>query len=95
MSSCQSTGPLLNSDISGVGVRLSFYFQTLFLGITIVFVNYFLHILISRLGFLSARSGSIVEISGALYTLMATNTAMAVTGLILGLKAVPEISFQE
>lgn len=41
------------------------------------------------------RSGSLDEIAGALYTLMATNTAMAVTDLILGLKPRPEISFQE
>jgi len=41
------------------------------------------------------RSGSIHEIAGALYTLMATNTAMCITGLILGLKPVPEISLQE
>ncbi|KAJ7725123.1 hypothetical protein B0H14DRAFT_3519404 [Mycena olivaceomarginata] len=46
-------------------------------------------------GCLSARSGSLDEITGALYTLMATNTAMAVTGLILGLKSQPEISFQD
>ncbi|KAJ7845796.1 hypothetical protein B0H13DRAFT_2675828 [Mycena leptocephala] len=74
MSSCQHA---LNTDISGIGVRVSFYLQTLFLGC------------------LSARSGSLDEIAGALYTLMATNTAMAVTGLILGLKSQPEISFQD
>ncbi|KAJ6554329.1 hypothetical protein B0H19DRAFT_144969 [Mycena capillaripes] len=67
----------LNTDISGIGVRISYYLQTLFLG------------------FLSARSGSLDEITGALYTLMATNSAMAVTGLILGLKSEPEISFQD
>ncbi|KAJ6554324.1 hypothetical protein B0H19DRAFT_1153163 [Mycena capillaripes] len=67
----------LNTDISGIGVRISYYLQTLFLG------------------FLSARSGSLDEITGALYTLMATNSAMAVTGLILGLKPAPEISFQD
>ncbi|KAJ7135944.1 hypothetical protein C8R44DRAFT_848713 [Mycena epipterygia] len=66
-----------NTDISGIGVRVSYYLQTLFLGA------------------LSVRSGSLDEISGALYTLMATNTAMAVTGLILGLKPQPEISFQD
>ncbi|KAJ7440309.1 hypothetical protein B0H11DRAFT_546261 [Mycena galericulata] len=74
MSSCAHA---LNSDISGIGVRISYYLQTLFLGC------------------LSARSGSLDEIAGALYTLMATNTAMAVTGLILGLKPQPEISFQD
>ncbi|KAJ7171474.1 hypothetical protein C8R46DRAFT_1088514 [Mycena filopes] len=72
--SCDYT---LNGDISGIGVRLSFYLQTLFLGC------------------LSVRSGSIEEISGALYTLMATNAAMAVTGLILGLKSEPDISLQD
>ncbi|KAJ7745622.1 hypothetical protein B0H14DRAFT_2637098 [Mycena olivaceomarginata] len=65
MSSCAHA---LNSDISGIGVRISYYLQTLFLGC------------------LSVRSGSLDGIAGALYTLMATNTAMAVTGLILGLK---------
>ncbi|KAF7355822.1 hypothetical protein MVEN_00910400 [Mycena venus] len=74
MSSCVHA---LNSDISGIGVRISYYMQTLFLGC------------------LSVRSGSLDEIAGALYTLMATNTAMAVTGLILGLKPKPEISFQD
>ncbi|KAF7361184.1 hypothetical protein MSAN_01150300 [Mycena sanguinolenta] len=72
--SCSYT---LNPDISGVGVRISYYLQTLFLG------------------WLSVRSGSLDEIAGALYTLIATNTAMAVTGLILGLKPSPEISFQD
>ncbi|KAJ7432695.1 hypothetical protein FB451DRAFT_1572945 [Mycena latifolia] len=67
----------LNTDISGIGVRVSYYLQTLFLGC------------------LSARSGSLNEITGALYTLMATNAAMAVTGLILGLKLEPEISLQD
>ncbi|KAJ7301381.1 hypothetical protein DFH08DRAFT_1090220 [Mycena albidolilacea] len=67
----------LNSDISGIGVRVSYYLQTLFLGC------------------LAVRSGSIDEIAGALYTLMATNTAMAITGLILGLKPKAEISFQD
>ncbi|KAJ6508096.1 hypothetical protein DFH09DRAFT_1199344 [Mycena vulgaris] len=76
MSTCPHSYSL-NPDISGIGVRVSFYLQTLFLGC------------------LSARSGSLDEISGALYTLMATNTAMAVTGLILGLKPMPEISFQD
>ncbi|KAJ7473618.1 hypothetical protein B0H11DRAFT_2036576 [Mycena galericulata] len=70
-------GPPMNTDISGIGVRISFYLQTLFLSC------------------LSARSGSLDEITGALYTLLATNTAMAVTALILGLKPTPEISFQD
>ncbi|KAF7344024.1 hypothetical protein MVEN_01691800 [Mycena venus] len=76
MSTCQDTFSL-NTDISGIGVRLSYYLQTLFLGC------------------LSARSGSLDEIAGALYTLMATNTAMAVTALILGLKPQPEITLQD
>ncbi|KAF7309309.1 hypothetical protein MIND_00301200 [Mycena indigotica] len=67
----------MNSDISGIGVRVSFYLQTLFLSC------------------LSARSGSLEEITGALYTLLFTNTAMAVTALILGFKPVPEISLQD
>ncbi|KAJ7149430.1 hypothetical protein C8R43DRAFT_502863 [Mycena crocata] len=46
-------------------------------------------------GCLFDRSGSLDEVSGALYTLMATNAAMAVTGLILGLKSNPETSFQD
>ncbi|KAJ6591017.1 hypothetical protein DFH09DRAFT_1073782 [Mycena vulgaris] len=67
MSSCTHA---LNSVISGIGVRISYYLQALFLGC------------------LSVRSGSVDEITGALYTLMATNTAMAVTGLILGLTVI-------
>ncbi|KAJ7268578.1 hypothetical protein C8J57DRAFT_1325606 [Mycena rebaudengoi] len=72
-----SGGPAMNTDISGIGVRVSFYLQTLFLSC------------------LSARSGSQNEITGALYTLLATNTAMAVAALILGLKPNPEISFHD
>lgn len=95
MSSCNyTTGPPLNADISGIGVRTSFYLQTLFLGTRASFVRFYWE-LISRLGFLSARSGSIYEIAGALYTLMSTNAAMGITGLILGLKPIPEISLQE
>ncbi|KAJ7221286.1 hypothetical protein GGX14DRAFT_558784 [Mycena pura] len=74
MSSCAH---VLNSDISGIGVRISYYLQTFFLGC------------------LSVRSGNVNEIIGALYTLMATNIAMAATGLILGFKPQPEISFQD
>ncbi|KAJ7708086.1 hypothetical protein B0H17DRAFT_1191585 [Mycena rosella] len=70
-------GPAMNTDISGIGVRVSFYLQTLFLSC------------------LCARSGDANEIAGALYTLLATNTAMAVTALILGLKPIPEISFHD
>lgn len=67
----------MNTDISGIGVRISFYLQTLFLG------------------FLSARSGYLHEISGALYTLMATNMATALTAFILGLKPEPAITFHD
>jgi len=42
--------------------------------------------------FLCTRSLSLNEIVGALYTLLATNMAMAVTALTLGLKPNPEIS---
>ncbi|KAJ7021306.1 hypothetical protein C8F04DRAFT_1273912 [Mycena alexandri] len=72
-----SGGPPMNTDISGIGVRVSFYLQTLFLSC------------------LSARAGSLEEIKSALYTLLFTNTAMAVTALILGLKPKPEISFHD
>ncbi|KAJ6505204.1 hypothetical protein C8R45DRAFT_972006 [Mycena sanguinolenta] len=69
--------PQLNTDISGIGVRVSFYLQTLFLSC------------------LCARSGSPDEIAGALYTLLFTNTAMAVTALILGFQQTPEITFHD
>ncbi|KAJ7054544.1 hypothetical protein C8F01DRAFT_1259386 [Mycena amicta] len=69
--------PSMNTDISGIGMRVSFYLQTLFLSC------------------LSARSASLEEIMGALYTLLFTNTAMAVTALILGFKRVPEMSLQD
>ncbi|KAJ6614342.1 hypothetical protein B0H10DRAFT_2191521 [Mycena sp. CBHHK59/15] len=63
--SCVNGGnPLMNNDVSGIGV-------------------------------LCVRSQSLNEITGALYTLLFTNTAMAVTALILGLKPTPEISFHE
>ncbi|KAJ7763674.1 hypothetical protein DFH07DRAFT_812734 [Mycena maculata] len=70
-------GPPMNTDISGIGVRVSFYLQTLFLSC------------------LSLRSESLDEITGALYTLLATNTAMAVTALILGFLPTAEISFHD
>jgi len=39
MLSCNYTrGPPLNTDISGIGVRISFYLQTLFLGTRASFV---------------------------------------------------------
>ncbi|KAF7361202.1 hypothetical protein MSAN_01152300 [Mycena sanguinolenta] len=82
--SCSYGG--LNPDISGIGVRISYYLQTLFLGATAA---------AKTVAGCLLRSGSLDEISGALYTLMATNIAMAVAGLILGLKPAPEISFQD
>ncbi|KAF7367976.1 hypothetical protein MSAN_00863200 [Mycena sanguinolenta] len=72
-----SGAPQMNTDISGIGVRVSFYLQTLFLSC------------------LCARSGSPDEIAGALYTLLFTNTAMAVTALILGFQPNPEITFHD
>ncbi|KAJ7633786.1 hypothetical protein DFH06DRAFT_1221673 [Mycena polygramma] len=76
--SCSSSGgPPLNTDISGIGVRMSFYLQTVFLGC------------------LSARSTSPEDVAGALYTLLATNTGMAVTALILGFRSRPEISLHD
>ncbi|KAF7358371.1 hypothetical protein MVEN_00887100 [Mycena venus] len=75
--SCNGGAPPMNTDISGIGVRVSFYLQNLLLGC------------------LSARSASYDEVSGSLYTLLATNTGTAVTALILGLKPTPEISFQD
>ncbi|KAF7343072.1 hypothetical protein MVEN_01737600 [Mycena venus] len=77
MSCTDGGGPSMNTDISGIGVRVSFYLQTLFLGC------------------LSARSVSLDEITGAFYTLLATNTGIAVTALILGFKSTPEISFHD
>ncbi|KAF7303414.1 hypothetical protein MIND_00569900 [Mycena indigotica] len=67
----------MNTDISGPGVRLSFYLQTLFLSC------------------LFARSEQLDEITGALYTLLSTNTAMAVTALILGFQPHPAISYHD
>jgi hypothetical protein len=90
-----SEGPPMNTDIGGIGVRISFYLQTLFLGVP---SND--RILIERLiemlpASLSARSRSLEEVIGSLYTLIATNMAMAITALILGLKPQPEITFHE
>ncbi|EJD04504.1 uncharacterized protein FOMMEDRAFT_167675 [Fomitiporia mediterranea MF3/22] len=47
------------------------------------------------LALLAARSGSLEEISGALYTLIATNVSMAITSLILGFQAQRGISLQD
>ncbi|EJD04506.1 uncharacterized protein FOMMEDRAFT_167676 [Fomitiporia mediterranea MF3/22] len=69
--------PELNEDISGPGVRISFYLQALFLSL------------------LSARSGSLEQITGALYTLVATNIALVVTSFILGFKTNPSMSLQD
>ncbi|KIM74202.1 hypothetical protein PILCRDRAFT_828496 [Piloderma croceum F 1598] len=75
---CQYTnGPPMNTDISGIGVRISFYLQTIFLTC------------------LSMKSQKLLEITGAFYTLIAMNMAVAVTSLILGLRAEPEISFHD
>ena len=51
--------------------------------------------LTSYLVCLSAKSQELLEITGALYTLIATTMAMAVSSLILGLRSEPEISFHE
>lgn len=89
-------GPPLNLDVSGIGVRISFYLQTLFLGeYCSLYAPSQRALTSSILACLSARSGSLDEITGTLYTLIATNMAMAVTSLLLGLKPQPEISFQE
>jgi hypothetical protein len=87
----------MNTDVSGIGVRISFYLQILFLGgRLIIAVVYVLHASLTILSAcLSARSGSLDEITSSLYTLIATNMAMAVTALILGWKPNPEISFHE
>jgi len=73
----------MNTDVSGIGVRVSFYVQTL---------------LLAAQACLSARSnsgGAFLEITSAFYTLIATNMAMSITALILGLKPNPEISFHD
>ncbi|KAJ7440924.1 hypothetical protein B0H11DRAFT_2292589 [Mycena galericulata] len=77
MACVNGVGPAMNTDISGIGVRVSFYLQALLLSC------------------LSLRSKSLDEIKGALYTLLATNTAMAVTALILGFVPTPEISLHD
>ena len=44
---------------------------------------------------LAARSEKMEEINSALYTLMLTNVAMAVTTLVLGFQPNPGMTFQE
>ena len=86
----------MNNDVSGIGVRISFYLQTLLLGETSTGTEVVASWLTDLLpACLSARSGSPDEITGALYTLIATNMAMAITALILGLRPEPEITFHE
>jgi len=87
----------MNTDIGGLGVRISFYMQTIFLGGC---YSPLLHLTLNprhvlQLAALSARSEKLEENMGALSTLIATNMAMAVTALILGLRPEPEMSFQE
>ncbi|KAJ7069249.1 hypothetical protein C8F01DRAFT_1363474 [Mycena amicta] len=77
MNCSDALGPQMNTDISGVGVRVSFYLQALFLGC------------------LFARSVSVDEFQGALYTLLSTNTAMVITAFILGFKRHPDITFHD
>jgi hypothetical protein len=94
-SCANSGGPPMNTDISGIGVRVSFYLQTVFLGNTLFSCHLVLFQSSTNPGCLSARSTSPEEVAGALYTLLATNTGMAVTALILGFKSRPEISLHE
>ena len=94
-SSCPNGGgPPLNNDISGIGVRVSFYIQTLLLGALSTPFSMF-HSKASPSAILCTRSGSLDEIMSAMYTLISTNMAIAVTALILGLKPNPEISLHE
>jgi hypothetical protein len=85
----------MNTDISGIGVRISFYLQTIFLGENTQEFPLTAPSLTGHLACLSAKSQELPEITGALYTLIATNMAMAVASLILGTKPEPEISFHE
>lgn len=70
-------GPPMNTDVSGIGVRISFYLQTLLLAC------------------LAVRSSRLKEAKGAMFTLIATNMALAATVLILGLKTNPEITLHD
>ena len=88
-------GPPLNTDISGVGVRISFYLQTLFLGECHGYPLSGHQPDWAPSALQAARSATQDEIAGAEYTLIVTNVAMAITALILGLKPTPEISFHE
>jgi hypothetical protein len=84
----------MNTDVSGEGVRISFYLQALFL-CTLNSLTSDSPELIHKLAVLTARSENKEEISNALYTLIMTNVALAVTTLILGLKPEPGMSLQE
>ena len=84
----------MNPDVSGPGVRISFYLQAFFLCTFLcLWVLYCSehHVL----AVLAARSDSKEEINTALYTLTLTNVAMAVTTLVLGFQPNPGMSFQE
>ena len=96
--------PEINSDVSGIGVRVSFYLQSLLLGKRrSFFISIYLRVLFhctdeSRLpyiAFMAIRGKTVNEISSAMYTLVITNLAMVVTAFIMGFKKNPSLTFHE
>ena len=88
--------PQLNADVGGIGVRISFYLQALFLGNLLsnplLLIRMHLNGIVA---WLSARSASFKEKRSSLYALIATNIAMVVTTTILSFKPKPEVTLQE
>ena len=83
--------------VGGIGVRISFYLQALFLGnllsTPLLLIRMHLN---GTVAWLSARSASFKEKRSSLYALIATNIAMVVTTTtILSFKPKPEVTLQE
>ena len=86
----------MNTDVGGVGVRLSFYLQSLLVGERILFWHCRLSRSLTRkLGVLAALSRDFDEISTSLQTLFMTNLSMTVTTFTLGFKKNPNLTLQE
>ena len=97
MATTDCTQLLQNSDVSGIGVRISFYLQSLFLGEQLLAHGHcppwFSTDRLSAL--LSARSGEVDDVSGALQILVTTNVAYVIASFVSGFSSQPQITYQE
>lgn len=85
-----------NPDVSGIGVRTSFYAQAVLLGVfTSLKISWICSLMANETALLAARSNNQNEITDALTTLIVTNLAICVTTLYLGLKSDPDLNLYE